>query len=160
MLLPIGMLIYWIAKTEDAKGMLIGLWYYKENWVPTNAVQKRYSIEDFKQQRCVLLSIFGTFAQLSDILSQSDHFDRNSDLDAIKERFNALVDSIECKPLNTPVKFDDVHNIKGTALMVDTIIKVEESYENVMNQIQSKKGVIVQISESWSLAQHLKDCLE
>lgn len=156
MLLPIGMLIYWLAKSDDTKGMMAGLWYYKENWVPSTIDQKIQSLKDLKQQRCLPLTIFGSLAQLSDILSQSDHFDINSSNEEIVERFNALIDSINTTPLNTSVKFDDVYNLKGTALMVDTIIEIDGPMEDIIRQINSKKGVMVQISEPWSLAKQIR----
>ena len=146
--LPIGLLIYWTTKLDENHSMLSGMWYYKEMYVPTSLDEKKNSILDLKKKRCTVLNIHGTYGQILDILSQGDRFKGASNFQI--SQLNDLIEKLNNSPVNKAYLFDDIYNINGTSLMVDTIIEVEESMDNINNFLQNGKVVDVNISENWS----------
>ena len=90
----------------------------------------------------------GSFSQVCDLLMQTDKFHRGSDRDV--SRFVKLRDELVSSPTK-PILFDDVNNIQGRALSLDTICSVDESQQDILEQINSsKKMVFVTISKEWS----------
>ena len=148
MQLPIGMLIYWVNKFEENHGVISGIWYYKELYVPSTVEEKKKSISDLKEKRCSIINIHGKFNQIINILSQGDLF-----MDAGENeisQLNNLINNIENSSKNQAYLFDEIFNAKGTALMVDTVIDVDETKENIQENLRKGKVVDVNISKKWS----------
>lgn len=148
MQLPIGILIYWVKRFEENHAVISGMWYYEEMYVPSTIEEKKKSVSDLKEKRCTMINIQGKFDQIKDILSQGDRFITagNSEL----SQFNGLLADIENLPEEKAYLFDDVYNIKGTALMVDTVVEVDNTMENIQKYLRKGKVVDVYISENWS----------
>ena len=148
MQLPIGLLIYWVSKYEENKAIISGLWYYKEMYVPLTVYEKKRSLSDIKEKRCTGLNIFGTYDQIKDILIQGDLFVQAGNNEI--SMFNKLINDIETTSEDKAYLFDDVHKIKGTGLVVDTVIEVDETMEDIQEYLHKGKIVTANISENWS----------
>ncbi len=157
MKLPIGMLIYWAHRHQEDHAVISGMWYYQEIYVPSTIEQKKNSVSDLKRKRCTLINIHGKFDQIADVISRGNSF-IEAGSDEI-EQFNQLIKDIENAPSNKAYLFDDINDIKGTALMVDTIIEVDESMEEIQEYLRKGKPVDVNISEDWSFAGDLLNAL-
>lgn len=153
MKLPIGLLSYWAHRFDEDNAMISGMWYYKENYVPSTREEKKHSILDLKAKRCTVLNIHGTFSQILDLLKQADKFqfpDPSSN-----SRFDALVEELKNAPEYKAYIFDDINNIKGTAFRIDTSVEIDENMEEVMSEINKGKPVSVTISKGWSFENEL-----
>ncbi len=53
--LPLGMLVYSAHRQSDESALIMGLWYYKEMYVPTTIIEKKHSVDDLKSRRCLLI---------------------------------------------------------------------------------------------------------
>lgn len=148
MQLPIGILIYWTKRFDENHAVISAMWYYKEMYVPSNLEEKKNSLKDLKEKRCTLLSIEGRYDQISDILLQGDLFIKAGRGELSK--YSDLLADIEQLPKDKSYLFDDVYNIKGTALMVDSMIEIDETMEDIQFALKNGKGVHVKISENWS----------
>lgn len=96
----------------------------------------------------MFLDVQGSFRQIGDLLMQSDKFQKGSELEI--RQLAKLMDQLEVSG-HKPILFDDVNNVCGTALSLDTVCAVEETEEDVITQINSpKKMVFVTISKQWS----------
>jgi len=157
MKLSIGLLIYWVHRFEEDHAIISGLWYYKEMYVPLSREEKINSISDLKSKRCTVLNVTGTFSQIKDILSQADKF-RNAGTYEISQ-FSKQVDEISNSPSDKAYTFDNIYEIKGTSLSIDTMVDVDETMEEVMAEIKQGKPVGVNISENWSLSNVLLNSL-
>ncbi|HMX00898.1 MAG TPA: hypothetical protein PKL56_16130 [Cyclobacteriaceae bacterium] len=147
---PLGMLIYRASCESEESARITGMWYYKEMYAPTTIDEKKLSIVDFKNKRCLFIDVVGTFSQICDLLMQTDRFQKASEHDMAQ--FKKLTEQL-ASSANKPIVFDDVNNIQGSALALDTVCFVEETQEDVMEQIKSpKKMVFVTISKDWSLS--------
>lgn len=145
---PLGMLIYSAHRQSDENAQIIGMWYYKEMLVPTSIAEKKQSLLDFKNKRCLFIDVVGSFSQICDLLMQTDKFHRGRDGDI--NQFAKLRDQLISSPTK-PVLFDDLNNTQGKALSLDTICTVDETQEEILEQIYSpKKMVFVTISKEWS----------
>lgn len=145
--LPLGMLVYSAHRESDEHARIMGMWYYKEMYVPSTIIQKKLSIEDFKSKRCLFIDVVGSFSQICDLLMQTDKYHRGSDSDI--NHFAMLRDQLLNSP--KPILFDDVNNIQGKALSLDTICAVDETQEDILEQInRPKKMVFVTISSEWT----------
>lgn len=147
---PIGILIYWVNIFDDNHSVISGMWYYKELYVPSTIVEKKKSIMDLKEKRCTVMNIYGKFDQIADILSLSDRFTNSGNHEI--SQFTKLIKDIQNTPKNKAYLFDDVYNVKGTALTVDTIVEVEETMEDIREYLRKGKVVDVNILENWSFA--------
>lgn len=152
MQLPVGMLIFWIKRFNDDQVLIAGLWYYRNISVPSSVEDKKKSVQDLmNNQCCTLLKIHGTFQQTIDLISHSDKF-THAGPDEVSE-LQKLIDEII---INTAVEevylFDDIHNLKGTLLMIDTVLDVDQSLEEILAEIKEGNGVDVNISKTWSFA--------
>ena len=47
MQLPVGLLVYWVGKSEDNYAIISGMWYYKEMYVPSTIEEKVKSKLDY-----------------------------------------------------------------------------------------------------------------
>lgn len=142
------MLIYSASCESKEKARITGMWYYSEIFVPRTSAEKKSSILDFKKKRCLFLDVQGSFRQIGDLLMQSDKFQKGSELEI--RQLAKLMDQLEVSG-HKPILFDDVNNVCGTALSLDTVCAVEETEEDVITQINSpKKMVFVTISKQWS----------
>jgi len=150
MKLPIGMLAYWTNRFEEDLAIISGMWYYKEIFVPSTIDEKKNSIKDLKEKHCTVLQIHGTFDQILDILMQSDKFIEAGESEIAQ--FIQLKDEISNSPTNNAYIFDDIYHIKGTSLMLDTFVEVDETMDDVLLQIKKGQTVHVSISENWSFA--------
>ena len=148
MKLPIGILIYWTKRFDENHAVISALWYYKEMYVPSTVGEKKKSLQDLKEKRCTVLNIEGKYDQIKDILSCGDRFIEAGNRE-LSEYFSLLAD-IEELPKDKSYLFDDVYNIKGTALMVDSIIEIDETMEDIQYSLKNGKAVHVTISENWS----------
>lgn len=148
MQLPIGILIYWVKRFEENHAVISGMWYYKEMYVPSTIEEKKKSISDLKEKRCTGLNIHGKFDQIKDVLSRGDRFIEAGNREL--SQFFSLLADIEDLPEEKAYLFDDVYNVKGTALMVDTVVEVDETMENIQESLRKGKMMIVNISENWS----------
>jgi hypothetical protein len=158
MQLPIGILIYWTKRIDENNSVISALWYYKELYVPSTIEEKKKSLHDLKEKRCTALSIHGKYEQIKDILSQGDRFIKAGNRE-LSEYFSLLAD-IEELPKDKTYLFDDVYHIKGTALMVDSMIEIDENMEYIQDALKNGKGVHVTISENWSFAGDLMKAFE
>lgn len=158
MQLPIGILIYWTKRFDENHAVILALWYYKEMYVPSTIEEKKKSILDLKENRCTALSIEGRYDQITDILSRGDRFINAGDREL--SRYFGLLADIEELTENKSYLFDDVYNVKGTALMVDSMIEIDETMEDIKYAIKKRKTVHVTISENWSFAGDLKNAFE
>lgn len=158
MQLPIGILIYWTARLDENHAIISAMWYYKEMYVPSTVEEKKKSISDLKAKRCTVLNIHGKYSQITDILSQGDRFIAVGNREL--SQFYSLLAAIEELPEDKTYLFDDVHNVKGTALMVDSMIDIDESMEDIQYAIKNGKAVYVTITEDWSFAGDLKKAFE
>ena len=146
--LPLGMLVYSAHRQSDESALIMGMWYYKEMYVPTTIIEKKHSVDDLKSRRCLFIVVTGTFSQICDLLMQTDKFKKGGDYEL--KLFSGLTDQLIAPSLK-PIVFDDVYNIHGKALALDTICPVEESQEDILEQINSpKKMIYVTISKEWS----------
>ncbi len=158
MLLPIGILIYWTKRFDENQAVISALWYYKEMYVPSTIEEKKKSLQDLKAKRCTALSVEGRYDQITDILSRGDRFIEAGSREL--SQFFGLLADIEELPKDKSYLFDDVYNIKGTALMVDTMIEIDETMEDIQYALKNGKAVHVTISENWSFAGDLKKAFE
>lgn len=158
MQLPIGLLIYWTKRFDENHAVISGMWYYKEMYVPSTVEEKKKSLLDLKEKRCTILNIAGKYDQIKDILSCGDRFINagNRELSA----FFSLLADIEELPEDKSYLFDDVYNVKGTALMVDTLVEVDETMDKIMEYLRQGKAVEVHISKNWSFSGDLLRALE
>ncbi len=146
--LHLGMLIYSAHRQSDESARIIGMWYYKEMYAPSTIIQKKLSIDDFKSKRCLFIDVVGSFSQICDLLMQTDKFQRGGDSEI--KMFSELRNQLMV-PSVKPIVFDDVNNIQGKALSLDTVCSVEETQQDIMESINSpKKMVFVTISKEWS----------
>lgn len=150
---PIGILIYWVNIFDDNQSVISGMWYYKDMYVPSTIEEKKKSILDLKEKRCTVINIYGKFDQISDILSLSDRFTNSGNHEI--SPFTKLIKDIQDTPKNKAYLFDDVYNVKGTALMVDTIVEVDETMEDIRADLRKGQVVRVNILDNWSLPDDL-----
>ena len=148
--LPVGMLIYWASRFEDDQAVISGMWYYKEMYVPSTVEEKKQSVSDLKARRCTALNIHGTFDQILDLLMQSDRYQKMEETEI--QQFNKLKEELLNPPDNKASIFDEVYSLKGTALMIDTIVDVDDKIEDIKAQLNAGKIITVYISENWSFA--------
>ena len=66
--------------------------------------------------------------------------------------FQKLIKDIENTPEDKSYLFDEINNLKGTALTVDTVIEVDETMENILEYLRKGQKAVVTISQNWSLA--------
>lgn len=151
--LPIGMLIYWAHRFEEDHAVISGMWYYKEMYVPSSIEEKKNSVSDLKEKRCTVLNVNGQFDQIMDILIQCDRFQQAGPYEI--SQFNILQNEISNLPKNKAYLFHDINNLKGTSLMLDTVVEVDETLEDIMAKIKKGKVVGVTISKNWSFADDL-----
>lgn len=147
--LPIGILIFWVKRHKENQGIISGLWYYKEIGVPMSTEEKKSAIGDLKTGRCTLITILGRYEQILDIILQGDRYEATGKRELAA--YQQFLDEFEALPEDKLYFFEDAQQIKGTSLLVDTVIEVEESMEEVKFKLKEGKGVYVSISESWSL---------
>ena len=153
MKLPIGMLVYWANRFDDSHSVIVGLWYYKEIYVPNSIEEKKQSVLDLKEKRCTLITVHGKYDQILDLLMQSAHLERDGVLYVSKyKKFEKQLSDTG----NKAYLFDDVYNVKGTSLTLDILVDVDNSFEDIMSTIKKGKGVDVFISENWSFYDDLK----
>jgi hypothetical protein len=157
MKLPLGMLTYWVHRFEENHAIISGMWYFKEMHVPSSRDEKINSISDLKSKRCTVLNITGTFSQIKDILSRADRF-INAGTNEILQ-FNKLVEDLINTAGGNAYLFDNIHEITGTSLSIDMSVEVDESMEEIMNEIKKGKPVSVTISADWSLSNVLLNSL-
>ena len=148
--LPVGMLIYWASRFGDDQAVISGMWYYKEMYVPSTVEEKKHSVLDLKAKRCTALNIHGTFDQILDLLMQSDRFQKMGETEI--QQFNKLQEELLNPPDNKASIFDDVYNLKGTSLTLNTIVDVDDKIEDIKAQLKAGKIITVYISENWSFA--------
>lgn len=152
--LPVGMLIYWAHRFEEDHAIISGMWYYQEMYVPSTVEEKKQSIVDLKAKRYTVLNIHGTFDQISDLLVQCDRFQKGGDFEI--EQFVKLKTELINSPENKASIFDEIQNIKGTSLMIDTVVEVEETIEDIQAQLNTGNALTVNISENWSFVGDLE----
>ena len=157
MKLPVGMLIYWAHRFSDEHATLSGMWYYKEIYVPFTLEEKKQSINDLKNKRCIVLNISGTFNQILDILMQGDNIQDDGILNL--DQFNKLQDEL-INSKDKPIIFDDIYNVKGTSLSIDTSIEVDTDIEEIRANVKAGKPNHVFISEDWSFSKEINDFFE
>lgn len=148
MKLPIGMLIYWAHRFSDEHATISGMWYYKEIYVPSTLEEKKQSINDLKNKRCTVLNISGTFYQILDILMQADNIQNDGilNIDQFTKLKAELINSTD-----NPIVFDDIYNVKGMALSIDTNIEVDTNIDELRSNVKAGKPIHVFISEDWSI---------
>lgn len=149
MKLPVGMLVIWAKRFNENFAVINGAWYYKEHYVPASLEEKLKVTEDLKQKRCTVISIAGTYDQILDLLMQTDRFNRDGDFD--DEGFKMLQNEL-LKDSDKAYIFEDVFNLAGNSLMLDTVVEIDETMDEVLSAIKSNKAVMVKISEGWSFA--------
>lgn len=147
MQLPVGMLIYKAQRFSQTEAMVMGLWYYKEIFVPSTIEDKKKSGEDLKRKRCTVLLLRGTFEQICEIIMQSDRYIGGSGSQI--HSYAAMIEKLE-ETLYEPVMFDEITTIRGTSLSVDIEVEVEDGIESVRTQINAWKPVAIDISPGWS----------
>src|SRR4051794_34702199 len=113
MYLPIGLLIYKAQRFSDDEAMVMGIWYFREIFVPYTKEDKKKSGEDLKRKRCTVLSLTGTFDQICEIIMQSDKFIGGGESE-IKD-YGKVVEKLIEAP-DEPVMFDEIFAIRGTSL--------------------------------------------
>lgn len=150
MKLPIGTLIYWVKRVEENRAVILGIWYYNELYVPSNIEEKKKSIQDLKEKRCKIINIHGRYDQITDIISMCDRFIVAGEREIAQ--YLRLLKEIENYPLDKAYLFDDIYNIKGTSLMIDMVIDIDETMEEIQELLRKRQIIDVNISESWSLA--------
>jgi len=153
MKLPVGMLIYWVCLLEEDTAMLMGLWYYKEMYVPSSIEEKKHSALDLKDKRCTALMVTGKFDQIMDLIGQGDLFQRGNEFHI--SQYTILVEKIKKTALNKPYLFDDIYHLQGTSLMIDTAFEIDETIEDIKQGLKIGNGVFINISEYWSFANDL-----
>ncbi len=153
MQLPVGILIYWIARYDENQAALSGIWYYQEMGLPDSVEEKKQSLNHLKTGRSTTLTIHGQFDQLLDLLGFTDRFlaAGPSQID----QYRLLRDQLSAYPLQKTWLFDDIQNLKGSSLALDTVIRVEETIEEIKTQLKAGKGVSVNLPENWSLSADL-----
>jgi hypothetical protein len=151
--LPIGMLIYWAHRFEEDHAIISGMWYYKDTFVPSNVEEKRQSTKDLKVKRCTALNIEGTFDQILDLLMQSDRFITGGKSEI--NQFVKLKEELINSPENKSYIFDDIYNLQGTSLMIDTVVEVDETMEDIQSQLKTGKAIYVNISKTWSFTNEI-----
>jgi hypothetical protein len=151
--LPVGMLIYWASRFEDDHAVISGMWYYKEMVVPSTVAEKKQSVLDLKAKRCTVLNIHGTFDQVLDLLVQSDRFQKMEETEI--QHFNKLTEEMLNPPDNKASIFDEVYRLKGTSLMIDTVVDIDETIEDITAQHNAGKAICVRLSEKWSFTGEL-----
>ena len=149
-MVPVGMLIYWVHRFDEDNAVISGMWYYKEIHVPSTVDKKMQSILDLKANRCAVLNLHGTFGQILDPLLQSDCFHNAGKIEV--HQFINLKDKLHNSTENKAHVFDEIQNLKGTSLMIDTVVDVDETMEDIKTQLKTGKALIVNISENWSFA--------
>ncbi len=157
MKLPIGILVYAIQKINSDDFCISAIWYYSEMDVPSTIEDKKRSVIDLKEKRCVVILILGSFDQIIDILSQGDSF-FNGEIHEVN-KFKEVINQIEMISSKAYL-FDDVYHPKGTSLMIDTVIDVNESMDEVMQDLNASKGVTVTLNKDWSLTKDLLGSFE
>ena len=152
-----GMLIYWAHRISGEESFIVGMWYYSEIHVPSTIDEKMQSSNDLKKRRCLLVSIAGSFSQICDLLSQTDRFQNGTEADI--EQFVTLTEQINSS--SKAILFDDIQNLKGTSLALDTVITVEETLTEVQEQTHSAKQMItLRIAKDWSWARDITNSFE
>lgn len=152
--LPVGMLIYWVRLIEEDNAMLMGMWYYMEMYVPSTIEEKKHSSLDLKEKRCMALILTGTFDQIMDLLAQCDRF-RDGGPNEI-DQYSQLHNELRKLPKDKPYLFDDIYNLKGTSLILDTVVEVEETIDDIKEALKTGKAVFANISKNWSFAGELQ----
>lgn len=155
---PVGMLIYWVRLLEKDSAMLMGLWYYKEMYVHSSVEEKKHSSLDLKEKRCTALILTGKFDQIMDLLAQSDRFHHGGPYEI--DQYNKLRKAFSETPMDKAYIFDDIYHLKGTSLMLDTVVEVEETIEDIMAEVNKGKAVSVTISRDWSFAGDLEKAIK
>lgn len=148
------MLIYWAHRFSEEHTTVSGMWYYKEIYVPFTTEEKKQSIFDLKNKRCTVINISGTFDQILAILMQADTMQTNSLLDV--DQFNKLRDKM-VNSTDKPIIFDDIYNVKGTSLSIDTSIDVDTNIEELRSNVKAGKSIHIFITEDWSLNNKIRD---
>ena len=157
MKLPVGMLIYWAHRFQEDHAVISGMWYYQEMYVPSTIEEKKQSILDLKTKKCTALNINGTFEQILDLLMQTDRFHKGGDFEI--KQFASLKNELLNAPENKACLFDEINNLKGTSLLLDTAFDIDETMEDIMAKLKSEKVVNVYISRNWSYANDLNNML-
>lgn len=149
--LSFGIAVFSGVRNSEEDSSLIGLWYYKENYVPITREQKLDIQNDIKSNRCKLFQINGTFTQISELLNYGDDFINCGpiELSKLKKLTQLLYNSTG----NLEV-FDDILNLKGTSISIDTYCEIEETMDEVMEQLKGKM-VVVNIQKDWSFNEEL-----
>lgn len=145
--LPVGMLIYKAQRFSENEAMIMGIWYYKEIFVPNRIEDKKKSGEDLKNKRCTVLTLNGTFDQICEIIMQSDRYGGGSDRQI--ESYNTVVQKLT-EATGEPVMFDEIFAIRGTSLSIDVSLDVEDNKDTLGAKINTWKPVDVKISPNWS----------
>lgn len=153
MQLPVGALVFWANKFDEDHYAISCIWYYKEMFAPTKIEAKLQAVNDLKSKRCTVLIIHGSFSQICDILAMGDHFMKEGVPEV--SLFVKLVKELEVLPVNKPYMFDDVYNVKGTSLAVETMFEIEETRDYIRDCINKSKVVDVNISKNWSMVNDL-----
>lgn len=143
------MLVFWAKRFDENFAVINGAWYFKELYVPATLEDKLKVAEDLKQKRCTVISITGRYDQILDLLMQTDKFNRDSAID--DEGFKMLQNEL-LKDSDKAHIFEDVYNLAGNSLLLDTVVEIDETMDEVLSAIKSNKAVMVKISEGWSFS--------
>ena len=158
MKLPIGLLVYWVHRVDEDSAIMLSIWYYKEMYVPQSIEEKKHSIVDLKEKRCTVLNVSGSYDQIMDLIIQGDKFFNGETVEI--EKFEEFETALNNSPKEKPFLFDNIYKIEGSALILDTIVEIDEDMDDIRAQIASGKTVIVNISESWSFENDILGALE
>ena len=85
---------------------------------------------------------------------QADTMQTNSllDVDQFNKLRNKMVNSTD-----KPIIFDDIYNVKGTSLSIDTSIDVDTNIEELRSNVKAGKSIHIFITEDWSLNNKIRD---
>ena len=143
---------FWVAKNVTERYSMLGIWYYKDYFLPNTKEEKLAIVNDIRNNKCVILYVKGSLTQISDLLSQSDRY-RDAGAAEIRE-FTELIDKLEKLSPTKQIFFDDINNLKGTTLSIDTLCDIDDTMDDIQKQLKAKQ-VSIEISKDWSLLKYL-----
>jgi len=144
---------FWVAKNVTEEYSILGLWHYKDYYLPYSREEKLELANDIKNNKCVILYVTGSLTQISDLLMQSDKY-RNAGITELNG-FNELIDKLKKLTPTKQIFFDDINNLKGTTFSIDTLCDIVNTMDDIQNQLKTKK-VMIEISKDWSWLKYLR----
>lgn len=157
--LPLAMLATSVAFRPDGTATLSGLWYFKNQELPSTQEGRKAIAADLAGDRCVRVDLVGTQRQIAELLMLAVAAENEEDSMEAIARMRVLLEKLTSTPRGYH-DFDNIHGPRGTVLPVDFPVRVDADFPSIKEKLFSHPDLIrLQLQAGWSLWNEIQSSL-